>query len=97
MVRRIIWTSHAEYVFSEILSFYFIRNGSKTYSKKLNLEIKQILNLLVKHPYIGKKTDFENVHVIVRKAYKIYYQIEPEEIIILMIWDCRQGPDTLKL
>jgi len=97
MVRRIVWTSHAEYIFSEILNFYFLRNGNKTYSQKLNLEIKQVLDLLARHPYIGKNTDFEDVHVIVRKTYNIYYRIEPEEIIILVIWDCRQNPDALKL
>ena len=97
MVKRIVWTTRAECTFSEILNFYFHRNGNKTYSQKLNLEIKQVLDLLARHPYIGKKTDFEGVHVIVRKTYKIYYRMESEEIIILMIWDCRQNPGGIKL
>jgi plasmid stabilization system protein ParE len=57
MVRRVVWTSRAEAIFSEILKFYFKRNGTKEYSRKLNAEIKQLLNLVKKHPYIGKKTD----------------------------------------
>jgi plasmid stabilization system protein ParE len=97
MVRRIIWTSRAELVFSWILEFYFKRNGTKLYSHKLNDEIKKIIKLLLKHPYLGKKTEIENVHVLVKGDFKIFYKIEPEEIVILMVWDCRQDPDDLKI
>ncbi len=97
MVRRITWTSGAERIFSEILTFYYIRNGNKTYSRKLNSEIKQLLILLKKHPYLGKETDFEDVRVLIVKDYKLFYRIVPEEIIVLMIWDCRQNPDNLDI
>lgn len=97
MVRKIIWTKRADNIFSEILEFYFKRNGTKIYSRKLNSEIKQFLNLLKKHPFIGKKTDTKNIRVFIKGNYKIFYRIEPTEIVIIMVWDCRQNPDNLKI
>jgi plasmid stabilization system protein ParE len=55
MAKRIIWTSRAEKIFTEILLFYFKRNGTKTYSRKLNNEIEALIKLLGKHPYLGEK------------------------------------------
>lgn len=97
MVRRIIWSKRAEKVFSEILDFYNIRNKSKTYSRKLNSKIKQILNIIIRHPFIGRKTDNENIRVLIKGKYKIFYRIEPEEIVILLVWDTSQNPDNLTL
>ena len=96
MVKRIVWTSRAEKIFTYILEFYVERNGSKTYSRKLNQEVKEIIDLLKKHPFLGTITDFENIRVIIRGDYKIFYQIKPAVIIIHLVWDCRQNPDDLK-
>jgi len=92
MVRRIIWTSKADKVFTDILEFYIRRNGTKTYSRKINNEIDKLLNLLKNHPFLGKKTDTENIRVIIHRDFKIFYRIQLKEIIILMVWDCRQDP-----
>jgi len=64
MARRIVWISRADEIFTHILKFYVERNGSKTYSRKLNKEVKEIINLLIKHPFLGTKTDFENLRVL---------------------------------
>jgi toxin YoeB len=95
MVRKIVWTGIADKIFTHILEFYVERNGSKTYSRKLNKEVKEIINLLLKHPFLGTKTDFENIRVLIKDDYKIFYQINPKEIVILLVWDCRQNPDDL--
>ena len=97
MVRKIIWTKRADNIFSEILEFYFKRNGTKTYSRKLNSEIKQFINLLKKHPFLGKKTEKEKVRVFIKGNYKIFYRIEPTKIVIILIWDCQQNQDNLKI
>lgn len=97
MVRRIIWSNKADLIFSEILEFYFKRNGTKTYSRKVSSEIKQILNLLIKHPLLGKKTEFKNIRFIIKGNFKIFYKTESDKIIILMVWDTRQYPKSLGL
>lgn len=97
MARRIVWTSQAEQIFSGILIFYFKRNGTKTYSRKLNSEIKKIITLIAKHPYLGKKAEIKNIRVLVKGDLKIFYRIEDTEIVIILVWDCRQNPDDLKI
>ncbi len=92
MFRRIVWTSRADRIFTGILEFYIRRNDTKTYSRKINSEINKLLNLLKKHPFLGKKTDTENIRVIIHRDFKIFYHIQPNEIIVLMVWDCRQDP-----
>jgi plasmid stabilization system protein ParE len=97
MVKRIIWTNRAVSVFQKILEYYYLRNGTKTYSSNLNKEIKDLVSLLSKHPFLGRKTEMEHLRVLIKGDYKIFYRIEKKEIIILLIWDCRQNPGSLKL
>jgi toxin YoeB len=97
VVRRIIWTSYAEDTWRKILEFYIIRNGSKTYSRKLNSEIAQLINLIKKFPLLGISTDLENVRILIKWDFKIFYKITPDEILILLIWDCRQNPKDIEL
>ncbi len=97
MAQRIIWTYRAEIVFSDILLYYYKRNGNKTYSNKLHKEIQQILNFLKKHPFLGKVTENEEIRVLIKSNFKIFYKTESDTIIILLVWDCRQNPEGLKI
>ena len=97
MARRIIWTVKAAFIFQEILTYYFIRNGSKSYSKKLNNEIKSRIDLLIKFPYLGSKTEIKDVRCFVNSHYKIIYRIEKNHLVILMVWDVRQNPKDFKI
>ncbi len=95
MVRRVIWTSKAYAIFTSILEFYIERNKSKTYSRKLNKEVNEIIKLLLDHPFLGIKTDFKDIRVLIKDEYKIFYQIKHDELVILLVWDCRQNLDFL--
>jgi toxin YoeB len=97
MVTRIIWTIQADYIFTKILEFYIERNGSKTYSRILNDRIQSLVKIISKQPFIGSKTNFEDIRVFTQSDYKIFYQIDNHYIIIHLIWDCRQNPESLKL
>mgnify|MGYP000321056320 CR=1 FL=1 len=97
MVKRIVWTSRAYAIFSQILEYYAIRNQSKVYSRKLHLEIQQMIDLIAKFPWMGMKTSFKGIHVLIKGHYKIYYAITADEIIIHLVWDTRQNPKSLKL
>jgi len=96
MVKRIIWTSKAEQIYSGILKFYVQRNGSKTYSKKLNAEVRKLINLLSKHPFLGRKTSLTNTRVLIKGNYKLIYRIYRDELVILLFWDNRQNPEKLQ-
>lgn len=96
MVKRIIWTSRADQIYTYILEFYIQRNKSKTYSKKLNSEVKKLVQLLSKHPFLGKKSALSNIRILIKGNFNIIYKIYPEEIVILLFWDSRQNPNKLK-
>jgi plasmid stabilization system protein ParE len=95
MVRRITWSGLAEKEFNNTLHYYAERNKSKTYSKKLSKEIKKHINLLSSTPHIGKESDFEYVHVSIKGHFKIFYNYDQSNIIILLVWDTRQNPEKL--
>ncbi len=59
MAKRIVWTSKADLVFTEILEFYCHRNQSKAYSRQLNKEIYELTQLLAKFPLLGRKTNLK--------------------------------------
>ena len=95
--RKIVWSSRAKTDLSIILEFFYIRNGSKTYSKKLNSKIRKAIRLLDKHPFLGLQSDVEDFRALVEGDYVIFYQVDEESIRITTIWDCRQNPENLKM
>jgi len=95
--RKIEWSSQAKTDLSNILEFFYIRNGSKTYSKKLNLKIRKAIRLLSKHPLLGIQSDIENIRALVEGDYAIFYQLTEGTIRIITIWDCRQNPVNLTI
>jgi|SRR5450759_2891591 len=93
--RKIVWSSKAKFDLLKILEYFYIRNGSKTYSIKLNSKIRRAVRLLSNHPFLGLQSDVENVRALVEGDYAIFYQVDKETIRITTIWDCRQNPDNL--
>lgn len=96
MVERVIvWTSTAKLELKLIFDFFNARNKSKTYSLKLHRKIQTELNLLIKQPYIGKKTNEINVRGLLVENYILFYELNDNVIVILSVWDTRQNPDKL--
>jgi toxin YoeB len=93
--RVIVWTSTAKLELKLIFDFFNDRNKSKTYSLKLHRKIQTELNLLIKQPYIGKKTNEINVRGILVENYILFYELNDNVIVILSVWDTRQNPDKL--
>ena len=93
--RKIEWSSQAKIDLSTILEFFYIRNGSKTYSKKLNSKLRKAIRLLSKHPLLGIQSDVDNIRTLVEGDYAIFYQLTDYSVRIITIWDCRQNPDNL--
>jgi plasmid stabilization system protein ParE len=95
MAKRIIWTDRADKTFTKILEFYIERNGSKTYSRKLNKEIHSLLSTLSKQPFIGIKTEYVKYRVVLYANFKIFYEVDEWKIIVHLVWDCRQDPENI--
>lgn len=95
--RKIIFSPRAKLDLWEILDFYYRRNGTIIYSKKLNAQIHNAINSLKDQAYIGVATKNKNIRNLIIGNYCIFYRINPEEIEIITIWDSRQNPDKLKI
>jgi len=91
----IIWSPQAKLDLFEILDFYYKRNGSKTYSIKLNLIFRKAIRMIEKYPKLGVQTDIPNIRVLIENNYAIFYEIKAEVIEISSIWDCRQKSISL--
>ena len=95
--RKIIWSSRAKLDLFEILDYYYKRNGTKTYSKKLNYTLRKSIRLLKNYPYIGIKTDIHSIRNLITGYYNIFYEIKSDSVEIITIWNSRQDPDNLNL
>lgn len=95
--RRIIWTSKSKNQLIDFLEYFNFRNKSKLYSQKLYRKINSELTILILQPNIGKKTNKINVRGLLIENYTIFYEINENQIIILLVWDNRQNPKKLKL
>jgi plasmid stabilization system protein ParE len=93
--RKIIWSPDANLDMLNILEYFYKRNGTKTYGKKIYFKIRKSVRLLSKHPFLGIQTDDENIRNLIEGDYAIFYKLDDETIYILSIWDCRQDPEAL--
>jgi hypothetical protein len=80
MVKKIIWSKKAAFEKRSILAN----------------EIHEILKYISLHNYLGRNTDYKNVHVTICREYLIFYEIA-DTIYVLAIWDSRRNPEDLKL
>jgi plasmid stabilization system protein ParE len=90
MARKIIWTVTAQTERREILEYWINRNKSKTFSIKLNKLIITALRHVSKNPFIGRKTDIDDVRVKIVRDYLIFYEVSPKSIFVLSVWDSRR-------
>lgn len=92
---KIFWTATAVKQRDSTFQYWNNRNQSTNYSKKMNLIIKERLELLKSFPEMGKLTDFKDTKVIFIAYYSILYKIDKLKIIITGFWDNRQDPKKL--
>jgi len=90
---KIVWSIEARLDLIDILEFYIIRNKSALYSKKINAKINKGIKLITKNPLIGIQSQIDSVRALITGDYQIIYEIFVDEIIIIMIWDCRRDPE----
>jgi plasmid stabilization system protein ParE len=92
---KIYWTSTAVKQRDYIFDYWNKRNKSTAYSAKLNTKIKERIQLLKTHPYLGKKAAFNNTRTLSLGHYSIFYKTIELNIFIVAFWDNRQDPGKL--
>ena len=95
MAKRIVWSKNALIDRLQILDYWFKRIGTKTYSRKLDREIKKLIGNLRIFPELGRKLNNTHIRYLVKDHYLIFYTIKKDEIRILHLWDSRRNPEDL--
>ncbi len=88
--RRIVWTKTAHLERIEILTYWFNKTKSKTYSKKLNKLFSETIKLLCTHHEIGRASKDSSIRITIVRDYLIFYEFTTTELIILSVWDTRR-------
>ena len=91
LIRRAIWKSKATKQWKSNLQFYSERNGSDTYSKKLDGQMQHVIESLCRQPGMGEKTKRKGIRRLVVGNYALFYRFNSEELIVEAIIDGRRG------
>ena len=95
--RKVNWSSKAKSQKKEILKYWINRNKSNLYSKKLNTLFNEKAIAVSENPFIGRKTKFEDVRVVIVRDNLMIYKIFEENILIVSIWEGHQNPENLEI
>ena len=95
--RKIKWSLTALQNKLAILDYWFHINKSPTFPDKLNNQFNKALVLASIFPFAGIPTEKENIRFVIVRDYKLYYEIYPDEIKVLTVWDSRRNPENLKI
>lgn len=95
--REIVWAKNSEIQLQVILEFYRNRNKSNVYSLKLYNKFVSELSKTSYKPEIGIKTRLDKIRGLIIDDYILFYEILPEKIVVLKVWDCRQNPEKLDI
>ncbi|MBN3034601.1 MAG: type II toxin-antitoxin system RelE/ParE family toxin [Bacteroidales bacterium] len=95
MVKRIIWSRNALRDRVQILEYWYQISGTKSYSRKLDKDLRHSIKGLQRFPKMGRVIEEIGIRFIVRDHYQIFYKYTGQEIHILHLWDSRRNPDDL--
>ena len=86
------WTQKAEIEWERILTFYTVRNGLRTYSLKLDKELKKILASTCRSPKRGLKTKRRGVRrCSVARRFAVFYRIKKDAVEVVAVVDARRN------
>ena len=95
MDREIVWSKRAKNQLKAALEYWLERNGTPEFSQKLIKETTTLLLRIAKNPELGTKWDHPSRRYCVVRSYKIFYDIKPRQIRVLLFWHSKQDPDRL--
>jgi len=92
---KVFWTRIALNQRNSIFKYWNKRNGNSEFSKKLNISIKQRIEILRAQPLSGVETEVYGVRSVAMRHYSIFYALSKNKLFIVSFWDNRQDPETL--
>jgi hypothetical protein len=95
--KNIIWGLFADKQFKKALLFHFELAGNSAFSEKLKNETAYVLDLILDYNFIGVPIFKSNYRSMLVFHYSIVYEVLENEIFIVLFWDTRRNPKTLKI
>ncbi len=92
---KIFWTKAAVDQRNYVFEYWNRRNKSNSYSKRLNLAIRERILTLKSQPEMGISTELSGIKAIILEHYSIFYKIQTPALFIIGFWDNRQDPVKL--
>lgn len=85
---------------NEIYSFWEDYTKSTTYSKKINLEIKNTIEIIKSNPngfsLVEIGSEIKNIRSAnILGVFSLFYQVRENDILILLLWDNRRNPQEV--
>lgn len=96
MALQIIWTVDADNHFNDILEYWSMRNGTKTYSQKLYQAVTNAIMMLSKYPESGKLTEKTFVRVKIVRDYYLFYSFNDTHLYVVGFCDMRRNPNYIE-
>lgn len=94
--RKIEWSKNALLDLVEIMNYYFKRNKSKTYSRKLSKEIKLKLRTIDFTVALPQKTSIENLFYFTHNHISVCFEISDNNLKVQLVIDDRRNPELLE-
>jgi hypothetical protein len=94
--RTVEWSKIALIDFVEILNYYIKRNKSKTYSQKLNTEIKFKLKTLDFKVALPQKTSVKDLFYFTHNHISVCFEILGNNLKVQLVIDDRRSPELIE-
>jgi len=96
MAKRVVWSKKASEERFEILIYWLDKTGSKKYSRRLETKFRETVRNISENNYLGKATDFGDTRVSIVSNYLLFYEVKPEFVEILSLYDSRRDPSQIR-
>jgi toxin ParE1/3/4 len=86
---RLAWSAHALRQLDAVGAF--ISRDNPRAASKLLKTIRKSATLLLRHPFLGRKTQFADVReLVVHPNYLLSYRVSAQQVEILQLWHVAQ-------
>ena len=94
---NIIWTEDAKQSYYETIDFILARWTEKEVIRFAD-EVGHVLDLITVSPFMFRHSDKMDIRIaIIQKKTSLFYLVNKTEIVLLLFWDNRRNPATLKI
>lgn len=94
--RTVEWSKEALMDLIEIMNYYIKRNKSKTYSQKLNRDIRLKLKTIDFTVALPQKTSVENLFYFTHNHISVCFEIANNSLKVQLVIDDRRSPELIE-